>query len=228
MEKIGSYKVILIGDGGTGKTSFITRYIEGYFTKQYVATIGAEVYNLNLPISPTQFVHFEVWDTAGQEANSGLSDAYYLNANAAVVFFDLTARVTFSHVPSWIQKVKNIIRDTTVRMIPICVVGNKADLSRDRKVDAIRIRKGIPKGCEYYDMSAKSNYNFEKPFLYLVRELLGRPEITFGANIQLQPATLQITKEAIDVSNEIAKQLEAAKNVEFEDDEEDEFASRGL
>ncbi|KAM0674546.1 GTP-binding nuclear protein gsp1/Ran [Gurleya vavrai] len=204
MQSVGRYKIILIGDGGVGKTSFIKRYIDGSFTKQYIATIGAEVYEINLQISDHHIITFEIWDTAGQEANSGLSDAYYLNAHGAIVFFDLTSRVTLKHVPSWIDKFRNVDME---KKMPICCVGNKADVVRDRKADAEKIRGKVPKGVYYTDMSAKSNYRFEKPLLYMARVLMGDRTLTFKANINVAPAELFMDAEAY------AKSVEAMKDV---------------
>lgn len=40
---------------------------------------------------------------------------------------------------------------------------------------------------QYYDISAKSNYNFEKPFLWLARKLIGDPNLEFVAMPALAP-----------------------------------------
>ena len=54
--------------------------------------------------------------------------------------------------------------------IPIVLTGNKVDI-KDRKVKAKSIVFHRKKNLQYYDISAKSNYNFEKPFLWLARFL---------------------------------------------------------
>lgn len=218
MQSVGKYKIILIGDGAVGKTSFIKRYLDGSFNKLYVATIGAEVYFINIQISDTHYITFEIWDTAGQEANSGLSDAYYLGAHGAIVFFDVTSRITLKHVPEWIQKVKNVDVSNTV---PIVVVGNKADLNRERKVDAPSIRRKVPKGCDYTDMSAKSNYNFEKPLLFMARQLTGDSSIEFRANINVAPAELVMDLEAQRQSNDILNEVKSATQAALPDDEDE-------
>lgn len=40
---------------------------------------------------------------------------------------------------------------------------------------------------QYYDISAKSNYNFEKPFLWLARKLIGDPNLEFVEMPALAP-----------------------------------------
>lgn len=56
--------------------------------------------------------------------------------------------------------------------IPIVLCGNKVDV-KERKVKAKTITFHRKKNLQYYDISAKSNYNFEKPFLWLARKLVG-------------------------------------------------------
>lgn len=71
------------------------------------------------------------------------------------------------------------------------LTGNKVDV-KERKVKAKTITFHRKKNLQYYDISAKSNYNFEKPFLWLARKLVGNPQlvslfstISFGFRIAL-------------------------------------------
>ncbi|KIH55430.1 hypothetical protein ANCDUO_14413 [Ancylostoma duodenale] len=61
---------------------------------------------------------------------------------------------------------------------------------KDRKVKAKTITFHRKKNLQYYDISAKSNYNFEKPFLWLARKLLGDPNLEFVAMPALAPPEL--------------------------------------
>lgn len=63
--------------------------------------------------------------------------------------------------------------------IPIVLCGNKVDV-KERKVKAKTITFHRKKNLQYYDISAKSNYNFEKPFLWLARKLVGNPALVGG------------------------------------------------
>ena len=89
--------------------------------------------------------------------------------------FDVTSRITYKNVPNWH---KDLIR--VCENIPIVLCGNKVDV-KDRKVKAKAITFHRKNNMQYYDISARSNYNFEKPFLWLARKLAGDANIEFTA-----------------------------------------------
>ena len=67
-EDIPCFKLVLVGDGGTGKTTFIKRHLTGEFERKYIATLGAEVHSLVISTNRGR-MRFNVWDTAGQVSN---------------------------------------------------------------------------------------------------------------------------------------------------------------
>ena len=100
-----------------------------------------------------------VWDTAGQEEYRGLRDGYYINAHCGIIMFDVSSRETYEHVPDWHREISRVCEDT-----PIVLAGNKVDVV-DRKVKAKDLTFHHMKNIQYYDISAKSNYNVEKTSL---------------------------------------------------------------
>lgn len=130
------------------------------------ATLGVEVHPLKFHTNRGEIV-FNVWDTAGQEKFGGLRDGYYIQGQCAIIMFDVTSRITYKNVPNWHRDLVRVCES-----IPIVLVGNKVDV-KERKVKAKQITFHRKKNLQYYDISAKSNYNFEKPFLWLARKLVG-------------------------------------------------------
>ncbi|KAL8180231.1 UNVERIFIED_CONTAM: hypothetical protein K2H54_014832 [Gekko kuhli] len=175
-----NFQLVLVGDGGTGKTTFVKRHLTGEFEKKYVATLGVEVHPLVFHTNRGP-IKFNVWDTAGQEKFGGLRDGYYIQAQCAIIMFDVTSRVTYKNVPNWHRDLVRVCEN-----IPIVLCGNKVDI-KDRKVKAKSIVFHRKKNLQYYDISAKSNYNFEKPFLWLARKLIGDPNLEFVAMPALAP-----------------------------------------
>merc|ERR1719409_1103770 len=143
---IPEFKLVLVGDGGVGKTTFVKRHATGEFEKQYNATIGVEVRPMPFFTSKGQ-IKFNVWDTAGQEKMGGLRDGYYIQAEAAIIMFDVTSRITYKNVPEWY---KDIVR--VCEHIPMVLVGNKVDV-KDRQVKAQQIQFHRKRNLQYYDLS---------------------------------------------------------------------------
>lgn len=126
---IPTFKCVLVGDGGTGKTTFVKRHMTGEFEKRYVATLGVEVHPLVFHTNRGA-IRFNVWDTAGQEKFGGLRDGYYIQGQCAIIMFDVTSRVTYKNVPNWHRDLVRVCEN-----IPIVLCGNKVDI-KDRKVKA--------------------------------------------------------------------------------------------
>jgi GTP-binding nuclear protein Ran len=212
-EEVPSFKLILVGDGGTGKTTFVKRHRTGEFEKKYVATMGVEVHPLPFYTNLGHVV-FNCWDTAGQEKFGGLRDGYYIGGHAAIIMFDVTARITYKSVPHWHKDLTRVCQN-----IPIVLCGNKIDC-KDRKVKPKDIHFHRKKNLQYYDISAKSNYNFEKPFLYIARKLTGNNECVFTAAPALAPPEVQIDLNQMEVYQ---KQLDAANQVLLPDDDDEDI-----
>jgi len=183
-----TFKLVLVGDGGTGKTTFVKRHLTGEFEKKYIATLGVEVHPLGFSTNLGNII-FDVWDTAGQEKFGGLRDGYYINGQCGIIMFDVTSRITYKNVPNWHRDLVRVCEN-----IPIVLTGNKVDV-KERKVKAKTITFHRKKNLQYYDISAKSNYNFEKPFLWLARKLTGNQGLEFVAEVSLAPPEMTVDPE---------------------------------
>ncbi|TIA92680.1 hypothetical protein E3P99_00522 [Wallemia hederae] len=178
--EVPTFKLVLVGDGGTGKTTFVRRHTTGEFEKKYIATLGVEVHPLSFD---TNFgkICFNVWDTAGQEKFGGLRDGYYIQGQCGIIMFDVTSRITYKNVPNWHRDLERVCEN-----IPIVLCGNKVDV-KERKVKTGAVTFHRKKNLQYFEISAKSNYNFEKPFLWLARKLAGNASLEFVAAPALAP-----------------------------------------
>merc|ERR1712122_351064 len=95
-----------------------------------------------------------------------------IGGQCAIIFFDVTSRVTYKNVPSWHRDLVRVLEN-----VPIVLVGNKVDV-KDRKVKAKQITFHRKKNLQYYDISAKSNYQYEKPFVWLLRKMVNDNSLT--------------------------------------------------
>lgn len=127
--------------------------------------------------------------------------------------FDVTSRITYKNVPNWHRDLVRVCEG-----IPIVLCGNKIDI-KDRKVKAKNITFHRKKNLQYYDISAKSNYNFEKPFLWLARKLTAQQNLQFIEAPALKPPEIHMdTAHILEQERELATAAAVALP-----DEEDEF-----
>lgn len=179
------FKICLIGDGGTGKTTFINRVLNGDFISKYYATQGAVTKNVKLGIGDNSFICYEVWDTAGQEKNAGLKDCYYIDAVSAFFFFDVNSKDSLANIPKHITA---FLSSTTAANPKVFILANKIDATVKSLEFINKFRSRIPK-CDYeiIKISAKTGYMFEEPFKRLSRYLFNNPDLQLHANIDLTP-----------------------------------------
>ncbi|KAJ1974537.1 GTP-binding nuclear protein gsp1/Ran [Dimargaris verticillata] len=210
-QQMPTFKLVLVGDGGTGKTTFVKRHLSGEFEKKYIATVGVEVHPITFQTTHG-VICFNTWDTAGQEKFGGLRDGYYIQGQCAIIMFDVTSRITYKNVPNWHRDLVRVCEN-----IPIVLCGNKVDV-KERKVKAKSITFHRKKNLQYYDISAKSNFNFEKPFLWLARKLVGDANLQFTAAPALQPPSAEIDPALME---QYQKELDLAAAQPLPDDDDD-------
>lgn len=207
------FKLVLVGDGGVGKTTFVKRHLTGEFEKRYIATLGVEVHPMPFFTNHGQVV-FNVWDTAGQEKLGGLRDGYYIGGQCGIIMFDVCSRITYSNVPKWYKDLTRVCES-----IPIVLVGNKVDV-RDRKVKAKQITFHRKKNLQYYDISAKSNYQFEKPFVWLLRKMVNDQNLVLVESPMLAPTEVDIPQEQL---QQMQQEVAEAEQMALPDGDDDDF-----
>jgi len=163
-----SKKVVLLGEGRVGKTCLCLRYVQNSFSDAQESTIQATYLEkrLNVGKSPIKLM---IWDTAGQERFHALGPIYYRDAQGALLVYDITDRDSFDKVKHWVKELRKIVGPDIVLLI----VGNKADLEKDRQVsddDAQSYAKTV--GATHLLCSAKSGKGVDNAFLELTKGML--------------------------------------------------------
>ncbi|KAG5636671.1 serine/threonine protein kinase Ran1 [Sphagnurus paluster] len=147
--------------------------------------MGVEIHHLQFTTNSGTII-FNVWDTAGQEKWGSLRDGYYAQGHCAIIMFEVTSRITYNNVPNWYRDIGRVCQH-----IPIVLCGNKVDI-KERKVKPGDVTFHRQKLLPYFEISAKSNYNIEKPFLWLSRKLIGDPNLDFVAAPALAAAEVPV------------------------------------
>ena len=171
------FKVVLIGDGGVGKSTLRRRFMGETFKAQYIMTIGADFSAKVIELGGRR-VKFVIWDLAGQPHFKEVRADFYRGASGALLVYDITRRETLQNAPSWMEE---FTRNAGRPDLAAVLVANKIDL-RGQARDAItteeglemceflKARFGIP--VDFVETSAKTGENVEKAFLTLARRLL--------------------------------------------------------
>jgi small GTP-binding protein len=163
------FKIVFLGDSGTGKSSIIARSADRQFSGTPAPTVGCAGQTVEYDYGG-RHLHLLIWDTAGQELDRSLTPIYYRNATAAVIVFDVTLRDTFDQIQNWITEVRSVVDN-----IVLVICGNKADLEDERVVDGIDAAD-IARGANaaYVETSAKLGTGLEALFQTVVRESIDR------------------------------------------------------
>ena len=159
-KEIPKYKIIFLGDQGTGKSCILNRFVEDKFDDNYQATIGLDFQSKNVKID-NQDVHLLLYDTAGQEKFRSLIPMYTRDANIIILVYDITRKESFNHIPDWINGLTNVNFDNVI----FALVGNKIDLDDKREVNKEEgIKLAQEKKCIFEEVSAKTAENFSELF----------------------------------------------------------------
>ncbi|XP_068202004.1 uncharacterized protein [Palaemon carinicauda] len=174
--KPGKYKIVIIGDGGTGKSSYVSRLQSEGFRHEYIATMGVEKTEIVVDTSHGECI-ISLWDTAGQEKLGPLRDAYYEGADAAIIFCDVTSRVTYKNVPLWHKDVMRVSEG-----IPIVLCANKIDV-KERKVKSKGITYPLKFNMGFFEISVKNRLCLKEPLEYLLQQLTKELDLKIVASL---------------------------------------------
>lgn len=163
------YKIVLIGNSNTGKTSLTTRFITNQYKEKNV-TIGTE-YSSKIISVDGKKIKLVLWDTAGQERFADVIKVFYRDADAIIITFDITNYKSFSDMKNWIQKVKN----NTTKNPYIIIVATKIDMEYYREIDnfdLLLFMDNEDNNYDYIEVSSKDGTNIENLFEIITENLL--------------------------------------------------------
>ena len=151
-----SFKIIVIGDSGVGKSCLTTQAVRNNFEEFYTATIGFEFLTFNMRIN-NNVLKLQIWDTCGQEVYKSLITNFYRNSSLALILYAINNMDSFKHAETWLNELKAQANPN----VKIFLVGNKSDLEDERvvsKEDGERFReeKNLDK---FIETSAKAGEN---------------------------------------------------------------------
>jgi small GTP-binding protein len=162
-------KVIVSGDGGVGKTSFLNRLINDNFDANSSLTKGIDFFSKDVYINGSEY-NFIMWDFAGQNQFRRLLSDFVNGSLAAIVLFDLSRFNTIGGVEDWIKKLNRFGE------IPTLILGSKTDTIDRNEINAFddyisEIRRKNKNIIGYLKISSKTGSNINEAFYRLVENI---------------------------------------------------------
>jgi small GTP-binding protein len=200
-EDIESFKVVLVGESGVGKTSIITQFIEQTFQEDQQSTTGGTFSTKSVICDNNKTLKFEIWDTAGQERYRSLTKMFYKDANAAVLVYDITRKDSFEELKSyWAEQIK----ESTPPNIIIVIVANKADLLEQETVNEEEARKFAgDMGALFVSTSAKTMETINQLFIEIAKKYTGSTNVKIKEEEEeAEPEEPQEHKDSVRLSKQ--------------------------
>ncbi|XP_043550616.1 ras-related protein Rab-28 isoform X1 [Chiloscyllium plagiosum] len=126
-------KIVILGDGASGKTSLAMRFAQEAFGKQYKQTIGLDFFLKRISLPGNLNVTLQVWDIGGQTIGGKMLDKYIYGAQGVLLVYDITNYQSFENLEDWYAVVKKVNEESELQPV-VALVGNKIDLEHMRTV----------------------------------------------------------------------------------------------
>jgi len=160
----------MVGSGGVGKSALTLQFMYDEFVEDYEPT-KADSYRKKVVLDGEE-VQIDILDTAGQEDYAAIRDNYFRSGEGFLCVFSITEDDSFQSTQEFRDQILRVKNDNN---IPFILVGNKADLTNNRKVQqATANNRAAQWQVPYVETSAKTRENVDKVFYDLMREIRSR------------------------------------------------------
>ena len=169
-----TFKIILIGNSGVGKSCLSLNGTTGKFEESYIATVGFDFFNYlakvtDEELNSTKIIRLQIWDTCGQEGYRSLIQNFYRNCGLAIIVYSIDEQETFDSVDTWIKQLKTYANPD----VKVFLIGNKSDLEDKRvisKSDGQKLQEDYKLEL-FMETSAKTGVNSEELFKKALQSL---------------------------------------------------------
>jgi small GTP-binding protein len=163
-----SFKIVLLGNSGVGKTCITKRAIKSEFKELQNLTVGMEFYTIFVKVE-NKLIRLQLWDTCGEEKYRALVTNFYRNSSLAILVYAIDDSKSFRDLDSWVKE----LRQNNSPSIKLFLVGNKIDLLENKEVT----KEMFDSFCDLYhindyiETSAKTGENICKMFVNIAKKL---------------------------------------------------------
>ncbi len=153
-----SYKIVLVGNFGVGKTSLIRRFVENSFSEEYLSTIGVTISKKTIENATIM-----IWDIEGHTEFKPIFKQYLLGAKGFIVVADLLREESIDQIQNHISLCHEVVAGA-----PIAIALNKSDMPHTMNEQQMQDIKNLDDSIiDVLKTSAKSGDAVERLFLEL-------------------------------------------------------------
>ena len=172
-------KIIVVGNSGAGKTSFVNKWIKNTFDENYKATIVSE-FSYKIFDYKDKSYKIQLWDLAGMDQNICITKIFSKDSHGCVVLSDITDKKTLDISVKWKNTVDETARFIDNSNIPAILVRNKVDLleNEDNNDDEEEIKEFCEKNAflRCFKTSAKTGLNIDEAMNFLITTIIDKME----------------------------------------------------
>ncbi|CAF0871826.1 unnamed protein product [Didymodactylos carnosus] len=163
-------KIVIVGDGSSGKTSISSRFSKDAFDREYNQTLGIDYYLKRINLTRDYNVTLAINDIGGQTLGGSMLDKYIYGADIVLLVYDITNLQSFENLEDWYQ---TVIKYCAGRKPLFALVGNKSDLEHARAVKTEKHQRfSKDKDIPAYFVSAKTGESVDNVFRQVTATLL--------------------------------------------------------
>ena len=180
-------KIIVVGNSGTGKTSFVNKWIKGTFDENYKATIVSE-FSYKIFDYKDKSYKIQLWDLAGMDQNICITKIFSKDSHGCIVLSDITDKSTLEISKKWKNTVDETARFLDGTNIPSILIRNKIDLleNEDNNDDEEQMKEFCEKNkfLRCFKTSAKTGTNIDEAMNFLISTIIDKIEklVQSGSN----------------------------------------------
>ena len=174
-----SLKIVIVGNSGTGKTSFCNRWMKDTFTNDYKATVMSD-FSYKIYEYKGNYYKIQFWDIAGQDKNIYTSKVFSKGAHGCIIVSDITNDETLQKTLLWKKAIDQNTQFIDGEKIPSILIQNKIDLISDN--DISENNEDIDNFCKnnkftnYFRTSCKDGRNVNESMDYLLSVIIDKIE----------------------------------------------------
>jgi len=172
--EVKRYRIVVLGDGGVGKSALTLQYVQHNFIDYHDPTIE-DAYQQRTVIDAEPCL-LDILDTAGQVEFTAMREQYMRGGEGFIICYSITDRHSFMEAEEYRSL---ILKVRAQENVPLVLVANKADLSSagQRRVSPEEGEDLAEKfHCPFLETSAAHRSHVDEVFQTLVREIRKRQQ----------------------------------------------------